>query len=223
MPEVPLRRCAACRQDFPATPEFFHHAPLCKYGLATLCKTCACAKSRAWQAENKERSRRQSADYRAAHLEELRQYDRERWPQRREAAASVKRERYAADPEPFKAQAHRWRSENKERHLAGVRRWKAEHQERAKLLARAGRARRRARAAESGGTYGAGDVLAQYDRQRGRCFWCKSRVGETYHVDHVIPISKGGSNGPENIVVSCRACNLKKAAQHPMDFAGRLC
>jgi 5-methylcytosine-specific restriction endonuclease McrA len=38
----------------------------------------------------------------------------------------------------------------------------------------------------------------------------------------VVPLSRGGTNGPENIVCSCPACNHKKSDKHPMDFAGRM-
>lgn len=42
------------------------------------------------------------------------------------------------------------------------------------------------------------------------------------HIDHVWPLSKGGSNGPENLVLACAECNLRKSAKTPMEFAGVL-
>lgn len=58
------------------------------------------------------------------------------------------------------------------------------------------------------------------------CRYCQKRVnwsdrrsaeGGTY--DHVLPLSKGGDESPENIVVACRDCNVKKGARTP-DQAG---
>ena len=44
------------------------------------------------------------------------------------------------------------------------------------------------------------------------CHWCggefESRSDAT--ADHVIPLSKGGSNGDDNIVLACRSCNTKR-------------
>ena len=45
-----------------------------------------------------------------------------------------------------------------------------------------------------------------------RCFYC-SKVAPRLTKDHVIPISLGGSNGIDNIVPACWACNYKKRAR----------
>ncbi len=77
---------------------------------------------------------------------------------------------------------------------------------------RANNHRRRAYERNNGGTHVSADIQQQYKNQRGKCYYCKKKVGKTYHVDHVIPLSKGGSNGPENIVIACPRCNLRKNA-----------
>lgn len=88
--------------------------------------------------------------------------------------------------------------------------------------ARAKSARRRKWARKSKTHYTAADVIERHGLQQGRCWWCREPVGDTYHVDHVIPLAKGGSNGPENICISCPTCNYAKGAQLPTEFAGRL-
>ena len=72
------------------------------------------------------------------------------------------------------------------------------------------------------GSHTAQDIARQYEAQRGACYWCKRPVGNAYHVDHVIPISRGGSNGRDNIVVACPPCNLAKKAKMPDEWAGVL-
>lgn len=43
------------------------------------------------------------------------------------------------------------------------------------------------------------------------CFYCKkSIVFENSNIDHKIPLSKGGSNRRDNLVLSCIECNDKK-------------
>lgn len=47
-----------------------------------------------------------------------------------------------------------------------------------------------------------------------RCAYCGDRVehprDERKNFDHVFPVSKGGDNGPGNIVLACTACNFAK-------------
>lgn len=48
-----------------------------------------------------------------------------------------------------------------------------------------------------------------------RCWYCgtDSNVSGrmSYEIDHVQPVSKGGTNDPDNLVASCRSCNGEKA------------
>lgn len=42
----------------------------------------------------------------------------------------------------------------------------------------------------------------------------RSPIGGTY--DHVLPLSSGGGESEDNLVVACRACNLRKARRTPV-------
>ena len=81
---------------------------------------------------------------------------------------------------------------------------------------------RRARVNAAEGSFTAADVRGKLLRQNNSCYWCGTVLGAGFHVDHVIPLSKGGTNGPENIVCACPSCNLSKGAKMPWEFAGRL-
>jgi hypothetical protein len=51
-------------------------------------------------------------------------------------------------------------------------------------------------------------------RAQGRCQYClmhESLQGATFHVEHVIPRSKGGESTLENLALACPGCNLHKA------------
>ena len=57
-------------------------------------------------------------------------------------------------------------------------------------------------------------------RDQHQCQYCSRRPSlRDLNVDHVIPRSRGGSDSWENLVVSCRSCNLKKGRRTP-DEAG---
>lgn len=46
-----------------------------------------------------------------------------------------------------------------------------------------------------------------------KCFYCDKILGENdlMHIDHIVPIKKGGTSHLFNLVVSCPECNLKKS------------
>jgi 5-methylcytosine-specific restriction endonuclease McrA len=37
-------------------------------------------------------------------------------------------------------------------------------------------------------------------------------------VDHIIPVAKGGSDDPENLVAACKRCNFSKQDKMPDEF-----
>ena len=87
---------------------------------------------------------------------------------------------------------------------------------RRRLSARCSRNRRRAHRAGSGGSHFAADVRALHRRQRGRCAGCGAALGGVYasppgyHVDHKIPLARGGGNAPGNLQLLCPDCNIHK-------------
>jgi hypothetical protein len=84
---------------------------------------------------------------------------------------------------------------------------------------------RRARKLGAEGRFTVEDVQRIYSLQKGLCHWCGCKLGSerhTYHADHRIPLTKGGTNDPSNIVISCPRCNQSKNNKMPWEFAGRL-
>lgn len=143
-------------------------------------------------------------------------------PRLKTCAKSVRDAAYdAAHREERRAYAAAHREETQARQAA----YRAAHLEQRCAHQRNRHARKRA----APGTHTAADVRAQYKRQKGRCFYgrkvnpdCAVSLKAGYHVDHVTPLVKKGSNGTENTVLTCPSCNLRKGAKHPMDFAGRM-
>lgn len=61
------------------------------------------------------------------------------------------------------------------------------------------------------------DVSGMIHRQNGECFWCGKKLTD-YHMDHVIPLSRGGTHSIGNLVASCPYCNRSKGNRLPIEF-----
>lgn len=54
------------------------------------------------------------------------------------------------------------------------------------------------------------------------CAYCATEDGP-FEIDHVIPISRGGSHEPDNLTVACRPCNRSKKDRTPDEWLGVKC
>lgn len=58
---------------------------------------------------------------------------------------------------------------------------------------------------------------AVFYRDRGRCVFCMRDLtgliatDRRLHFDHIVPLSRGGSNDPSNFQLLCESCNLRKS------------
>ena len=110
------------------------------------------------------------------------------------------------------------RVRNKEKAREYTKRYIREHREEYIAHAHA----RRAKLRDLDGKYTKNDIENLMSLQKCSCVYCRSDISNKYQVDHIIPISKGGSNRPENIQLLCGACNRRKSSKMPVDFAQSL-
>ncbi len=54
--------------------------------------------------------------------------------------------------------------------------------------------------------------------QRGVCHYCEKKFSaRELTMDHVVPLARGGTSAPGNIVPACRSCNQEKKLEMPVD------
>lgn len=80
-------------------------------------------------------------------------------------------------------------------------------------------ARRRALELGAEGTFTSEDIKWLFIDQEGFCAYCNYDIEDGYHVDHVIPLSRGGNNSRGNIALACPSCNLRKGTKTAAEFA----
>lgn len=101
------------------------------------------------------------------------------------------------NPEKDKAQLKKWRKQN---HDYVIQRNKEY----------------RARSYNAAGSASREQIKARVDFFGGICVYCKVKAYEC--IDHRIPLSRGGSNWPSNLVPACLKCNSSKRDRTPAEF-----
>jgi len=77
----------------------------------------------------------------------------------------------------------------------------------------------RARKSSSGGVLSADIYDRLFKLQQGKCACCKiDLTKQTAHIDHIYPISSGGTNTDDNIQLLCVSCNCSKHNKDPINF-----
>lgn len=202
------KTCIDCSQSFPATTEHFHRR---RSGLNSYCKACAAARSTRHYQANHEKALAVRAAYRATHQPEITEHIREY---------------YKAHPELKKARDRRWLENNADRvklahhtnyeahkneYLARARRWETLNPDKIKRHVLAKNHRRR-------GVPLTKEALEYTDVLKGDpCCYCGS-TNSSVQMDHIIPVSAGGTGDWWNLTAACTSCNRTKRNMSLLTF-----
>ena len=64
--------------------------------------------------------------------------------------------------------------------------------------------------------------INEYRQQHWNCWYCKEHLlNKVIHVDHRLPVSRGGRNEIENLVLTCAECNFSKNDMTDDEFIER--
>ena len=138
------------------------------------------------------------------------------WPTPKTIKARVK-DSAKANPDRALANRQAYYEANKAKIKQRVSEWNAANPEATRSRGRNYRAR--ARSAE--GSHTGEDIKALFKKQKGKCIYCPAKLGDSYHVDHIKALARGGSNWPSNLQLTCGPCNNRKRAIDPIEFARR--
>jgi hypothetical protein len=197
-----MKKCSKCGEAKPL--QEFTRDKSKKCGYKSACKTCL---------NTPERKAYQTA-YRKDHADYFREKHAEYRERNREAVRVYRREHY--DPQ----KAHAYRVQNLERLLEYNRAYNATERGRARTALATAKRRAHIATGDSGIT-----LRALFSRDGGRCQLCGGLcdyndfilrdgvtvVGNRYpSIDHIVPLSRGGSHTWDNVQLAHKGCNCVK-------------
>ena len=187
--DSPLKQCSSCPRILPATAEFFHRQHANKDNLCSLCKKCKSESDRKYRTENHE-----------AILA-----GKKRYRQERAEALSTKQRAYYLEHQVERLSY----KQNYNQTENGI------------IAKRADAHNRRARRKKAPGKHTTAQLREQFQSQEGKCYYCQCKLQharDSWHADHVVPLSRGGSNDISNIVITCPPCNRAKHDKLPHEW-----
>lgn len=212
MAEKKGKTCRACGVVKPLSA--FPSRPGSHDGVQGRCRACESEKRRlvheADPSRRQEKDRRYREKNRAAVAVRKAEYVK-----RNRAKVAAYQRSWRAENAPAVKEANRaYRAAHADSLKEYIASWRAANPERLLRLGRIGSSRYRSRKRSSEGTYTAADLRGKWDMVGGRCAYCRTDLAalppKEVHIEHKIPISKGGTNWPANLTYSCGTCNRKK-------------
>lgn len=199
-----------------AGSQFYFTGKPCKYGHI----------SQRWVANRTcvECSRRHCSEWGEAHADVRKERRFTAYWANPERYREAAKEYAKRNPEIIRAREKRFRAENPQLIAARRKAWRDKNKEHIKEydsdpdLVRAKNHARRARKLAAEGEHKKKDIAEIRRMQKDKCAVCGLKLKGRGHIDHIVPLSKGGSNYARNLQLLCEPCNLSKSARDPIDF-----
>ena len=167
-------------------------------------------KNKEWRLANAEHLKAYRKAWRLANAEAVKAYKRAN-----RLATYVPKPRRRVSPEQAEETKRRYAERNCEKVRARVKAWKIANRDRARANSRKNAQTRHARL--MGALVEVVDPLVVFRTAKGVCGICKMRVrsDQKWHLDHILPLSKGGVHSYDNVQVAHSHCNVRKHASIP--------
>ncbi len=185
------------------------------------------ASKRAYYYRHKARILAEQKENWEANREELCAQRRARYAEQREKRQAAARERYASDPdhaERVRAHSRKYRAARLAEYRERDRRYAKAYQlrDRKRFLAKMFRSNNKRKATKLAAFIEPVDAAVVFRRDKAVCGICGLKVDpdSKWHIDHVIPLSKGGLHSYDNVQLAHAHCNLSKRDVLPLGQFG---
>lgn len=234
MDESTQKTCSKCKVSKPRGD--FHRDGRQGDGRVSRCKSCIAeykrvnkvrfqekdrARKQAWHQANREAVHEKHRVYRAENAARIAERTNAWYVANRDAKAAYDRAYREANREELAARFRTYYEANRERYRANDRAWRLANPGRSREADRTRQQVRRAR--KLGASIGEIDLPALWDAQEGLCGLCGEVIDDGLRwphpmspsVDHIVPLSRGGTHEQSNLQWTHLIGNTRKGAKLP--------
>lgn len=162
-----------------------------------------------WASENPEKRKKSSQEW-AERNRERRVAESRAWRELNKDRVKETNERFRKGNPDYQFY---WYQKNKERRRETAAAWRENNRDRWRLYSH----NRRAIICDGNVSPTLPSELLKL--QKNKCACCRGSLKKYgYHIDHIIPLAKGGKHENANIQLLCPSCNVRKSAKDPIEF-----
>jgi 5-methylcytosine-specific restriction endonuclease McrA len=201
------------KAEYAADPE--KHRAYVKASLERLDSQALKERRRAQYVKRRDAAREYNKKYRLENYEKLKV--RQASYNQTERGKAVRQKWKEKNKEFLNQRERERRASNPELRRNSYKKWAKKEDSDAVIAANAHR--RRARLLTATGRHTPDDLREILAAQAHRCPYCNADLKQVKrHVDHIMPLSRGGSNDKTNIQILCQTCNLSKGDKDPIEY-----
>lgn len=211
--------CSKCKET--KKHDDFHKKKNSKDGLISMCKSCKAISDKAYYFKNREKRLAHNKEYYGKNKEEVLLMCKKYREENKEQISQYKKEWAKKNRERKSQQEKAWREKNPNRNREMKKNWYKLNRDRVYSNLTKRRTNKNFTRFEG---FRRTEIL---NRDNWTCQICGVKVHDRNeggnenrylwddefkaHIDHIIPLSKGGDSTIENLRVLCRTCNLSKS------------
>ena len=181
--------CSKCGREL--SLDNFYKKKDGKYGVSSICKDCSNAISKEYYENNREKINLRCKEYRETNKEKI---------------SLCNKEYHEKNKEKIKLQMKEYRENNKEHYKDLFKKYYENNKDKYKEYNH----KRRALKVGNGGSYTKAQWLDTLEYFDYKCAYTGECIKHSCHVEHIVPISKGGTSYIWNLVPSTASANLSK-------------
>lgn len=208
-----MKKCSKCGLEKELLG--FHNDKRNPDGKTNDCKSCAIKRAKEHYYNNKKHHKESMGKWREEHQGWIKNYMIEYRTKNKDGISNWHKEYRILNREKLSIQRKKYRQENLDKVKMQHKLEYSRHKDKYKIH------KMKRRLAEGKCRVGIKDIRNIYKSQKGQCFYCGNELRD-YHIDHIIPISRGGENKLYNLVISCPSCNYKKHNLPPEEFVDKI-